>query len=219
MNLNNFSFVRAEPEASKSLDEDPADNIPDEFAQFVNASIHPTNFGFVRRSYSEMNCLCQSNSSRRPSARPRLRRASAQDIEDVDIKPNISIELVDKDSDNLMSVYIKKRVNLGVSASQFSSRFPLHQRSAPGTPIHNRYRRSSKHPSRTDGDESGHLRVPLSQARGVSLPDELEERVNKNNLCLLRQFNIKGRKVIRVGNFYQQRSSSNTSINSNISWG
>ena len=186
----------------------------------MKASIHPTNFGFVKRSCSEMNNLCKSDSPRCPSGRPRLRRASAQDIEDFDINPNISIELVDKDSDNSISMSARKPLNLAVSAlKSFSFGVPLHQRSAPGTPVHHRYPRSWRYPSRTDSDESGHLTVPLSQARGVSLPDELEESNNPSKLCLLRQFNIKGRKVIRVGNFYQQRSSSNTSISSNISWG
>ena len=51
-------------------------------------------------------------------------------------------------------------------------------------------------PSRTDSGESGgrsHLRVPLNRirARGISLPDGMEESLTKNNSYLLRQYNIK----------------------------
>ena len=51
-------------------------------------------------------------------------------------------------------------------------------------------------PSRTDSAESGgggHLRVPPNRirARGISLPDGMEESLTKNNSYLLRQYNIK----------------------------
>ena len=64
-----------------------------------------------------------------------------------------------------------------------------------------------------------HLRVPLSRARGVSLPDGMEESLARNKSYLLRQFNIKGRKVIHLGDSYQSRAGSLASLNSHSSHG
>jgi hypothetical protein len=51
------------------------------------------------------------------------------------------------------------------------------------------------------------LKVPLSRARGASLPDGLEETLDRGNLYLLRQFSIQGRKVVHLGDSYHPRSS------------
>ena len=56
----------------------------------------------------------------------KARRQSAQDIEDVDLKPNINIELVDPDSRHSMSISTKKRLFLQVTKSRpFRSNSPL----------------------------------------------------------------------------------------------
>lgn len=64
-----------------------------------------------------------------------------------------------------------------------------------------------------------HLRVPLSRTRGVSLPDGMEESLARNKSYLLRQFNIKGRKVIHLGDSFQSRAGSLASLNSHSSHG
>jgi len=171
-------------------------------------------------SYSRMSSCKSSGSSRSCSGspRPQLRRESAQDMEDGEVSPNINIEMVDS-----YHHQPRRRLFLTVSDGQQSPNFQqntriLHQRSAPGSPmLHCRGARScSRSPSRTDSAESGksHLRVPLVRTRGISLPNGMEESLTKNNTYLLRQFNIKGRKVIHIGDSYHSRGSSNTSINS-----
>ena len=205
----------------------------------MNASIHPpnelsvprcyvdlsTNNGFLNSEKSHSTPYTRSRSlgsqcnsptslsthnSRSPSPRPRLQREFAQDIDDVDINPNINIELVDSgDSPSLPDR----------ESQPFGSTGPL---SAPGTPMHGgryKYRSLTRPPSQGDSDESGHLQVPLSRARGLSLPESMEESITKNNSYLLRQFNIKGKKVIHLGDSYQHRARSNTSINFYGSWG
>ena len=243
-NKTYFSFVcNVNCEESPSIERKEKDDIRDEFAQFVNASIHPPNELSVPRCYpdpirnaavsnsdrsrqnapyrrsrsmgSQFNSQTSFSSIHSPSPwpRPRLQRESAQDIDDADINPNINIELVD--SNNSPSIQDSE-------SQPFRSRSPLLQRSAPGTPMHRgcyTFRSQSKSPSRADSDESGHLQVPLSRARGISLPDSMEESLTTHNSYLLRQFNIKGKKVIHLGDSYQRRAGSNTSINSNGSWG
>ena len=193
----------------------------DEFAQFVNASIHPPNelsiprcyldqvnntgFKTPERSqsgspYKKSKSLGSQNSLQKsllspnslsPSLRPRLRREQAQDIVD------------DEDT----------RYNMNADPWPYKPVRPIHQRSAPGTPL-NRRSYASRSSSRGDSaDESGYLRVPLTRARGVSLPDSMEDDITTNNSYLLRQFNIKGRRVINLGDCYQ-RSGSVTSYGS-----
>ena len=224
-----FSFVcsvdRADPDDTE--DPDKEDDIDDEFAQFVNASTHPPNELSVPRCYPDPNAFLGSGNSepvsqrsRSQLPRPCLRRESAQDIEDVDLKPNINIELVDQDSRHSLSISTKKRLFLQVSKSQpFGSNSPLMQRSAPGTPLHYRHnKRRTKSRYRTDSDESGHLRVPLSKTGGISLPDGMDDQSNTSDAYLLRHFDIKGRKVLHLGDFYRPRASSYTSLHSNFSW-
>lgn len=68
-------------------------------------------------------------------------------------------------------------------------------RSAPGTPLRSPRAKSSRScsrsPSRTNSEESGHLRVPLVRARGISLPDGMEESLTQHKSYLRRQYNIK----------------------------
>ena len=40
-------------------------------------------------------------------------------------------------------------------------------------------------------DGAGHLRVPLVRARGISLPDGMEESLTQHKSYLRRQYNIK----------------------------
>ena len=201
--------------------------IPDEFTKFVNASIHPPNELSIPRCHIESSqesdvlakksrslgspfnsqtSLC-SNRSLSPSPRPSLRRESAQDFDDEDINPNISIEIVGSND----SPPIKDD-----TSSPFVARCPSYYRSAPGTPLrqnNNSFKSYTRPPSRGDSDESGYLRVPLSRTRGVSLPDSMEDSFTASNSYLLREFEIKGGKVVHVGN-YQRISGSNNSINS-----
>ena len=200
----------------------------DEFAQFVNASIHPPNELSVPRCYvdqitndglinsekslynapykrskslgsqfsSQKSLLIPNNLS--PILRPQLKRGQAQDIDDdEDIKPNINIEIID-------SFSLEER-----GYDPYKLARPISQHSAPGTPLHRGHRGSyaSRSPSRGDSDDSGYLRVPLTRARGVSLPDSMEDDITKNTSYLLRQFNIKGRKVINLGDCYQRSGS------------
>lgn len=196
----------------------------DEFAEFVNASIHPPNELSVPRCYGDTianaglisparslsnapykrsRSLGSQSSSQKalntlsPLLRPRLKRGQAQDIADEeDITPNINIELADSgDSLSLQGRWCHSHRSK-----------PVCQRSAPGTPMH-RGSYSSRSPSRADSDESGYLRVPLNRARGVSLPESMEESITKHNSYLLRQFNIKGKKVISLGDCYQRSGS------------
>ena len=78
--------------------EDKEDHIDDEFAQYVKASIHPPNELSVPRCYPDPNAFLGSGNSEPVSQcsqsqlpRPCLRRESAQDIEDVDLMPILSL--------------------------------------------------------------------------------------------------------------------------------
>ena len=54
----------------------------------------------------------------------------------------------------------------------------------------------------------------------MSLPDgRMEESLSQHRSYLLRQYSIKGKKVVHVGDCYQSRASSNNSINSILSLG
>ena len=205
----------------------------DEFAQFVTASIHPPNELSVPRCYSDQICLSprrspgstphspysrsvsmdpgqhyKSNSSLSPKvgSRPKLKRETAHDIEDGDFILGIEqIEINDiRYNKNTLSPHLLLKPE---------QRPLVHQKSAPGTPL------SPKHmcPSRTPSDESssGFLNVPQPRVRGSSLCGELD--MSGNNLYLLRQFNIQGKKVIHLGDSFQQRTNSSTSINSLLS--
>ena len=163
------------------------------------------------------NSLQSVNSSHSSSSRPRLRRELAQDMDDSDINPNINIDLADHGGKGSLQGTNRGYFRLGESSRSYSSRSKsgLNQRSAPGTPMTNYAGKYTKSPSRTPSDDSGHLQVPFSRARGSSLPDGMNESIMKNNIYLLRQFNIRGRKVVHLGDFYQHRATSSSSINSN----
>ena len=168
--------------------------------------------------YNSLRSL-PSTSSCSPSSRPRLRRESAQDIDDIEMNPDINIELADEKTNNLLPVSNRRYLRLSASSvsQPFRSRSPIHQCSAPGTPMTQWVGKQSRTPSRSPSDESGHLQVPLSRTRGISLPDGMEDSIRKNNLYLLRQFNIRGSKVIHLGDSYQQREISSNSIHSYLS--
>ena len=214
-------------------------NPNDEFAQFVKASMHPPNELSVPRCYPDVlfpglakqktihrsRSACsstpepsqryRSSSSYPSSPRPRLRREAAQDMEYDDI----STDLSDKQSPNSSALSASRYSSLSVSPQLSRSPSPMdckyhlsfHHRSAPGSPG---IRRT---PSRTPSSELGYLRVPLSRARGTSLPENMEESLTKNKFYLLKQFNIQGGKVINLGDSFQQQDTSNNSINSYLS--
>ena len=207
-----------------SDDSPDQDRIPvDEFAQFVKASVHPPNELSVPRCYPEpfysakqkgfqrsksagtstaeqFQQLRPSSLSYPSSPRPRLRRESAQDMEDVDISYNSS----DKQSPNSSALSASHFSSLSVSPQISRTPSPIFKnKSAPGSPGNKRIL------SHTPSDESGHLRVPLSRARGSSLPESMEESLTKNKFYLLKQFNIQGSKVIHMGDSFQQRDTSN----------
>ena len=208
----------------------------DEFAQFVVASIHPPNELSVPRCYSDQTNHSPrrlsgsaphspysrsvsvepvqhstSHSSLSPryqdlSSRPKLKRETAHDIEDGDF--NIWIDQSEKR--NTLSPH---------SFLRPGPRHLIHQKSAPGTPLFpKRLGGGHKTPSRTPSDESssGLLNVPKPRVRGSSLCEDLDPNT-RNNLYLLRQFNIQGRKVIHLGDSFQHRTASSTSINSVLS--
>ncbi|XP_023340502.1 uncharacterized protein LOC111710619 [Eurytemora carolleeae] len=164
-----------------------------------------------------------SPGSRPSSPRPRLRRESAQEIEDGDYTPGASLEPgADRQFKQPGSIGTK---GLSVYNHQvprcpsplLQPRLPLH-RSAPGTPsTHFSVPRSSRSPCRTPSDES-YLKVPYIRTRGTSLPESMEDSIS-DNLYLLRQFNIRGKKVVHVGDSFQTRARSNSSVNSNFSGG
>ena len=85
----------------------------------------------------------------------------------------------------------------------------MQHRSAPGTPLnssHRRLRQQQRAPSaesegggregggRWEGG-GGFLHVPFSRMRGKSLPEDMENTMDRDSLYLLKQFNIQGRKV------------------------
>ena len=206
-------------------------DVPDEFDRFLKASIHPPNELSVPRCYPSVvlnSPICQhskslgasksqrslsitsqksfSSGSSMHSSRPRLQRESAQDFDDADINPNINIEFVDSNSSPPPRQHSGKREN---------QRCSIVQRSAPGTPLHrSSYSFRTQSPSRANSDESGHLQVPLSRTRGISLPNCMEESLVNQNTYLLRQFNLKGRKVIHLGDSYHGSNASLSSAGS-----
>ena len=200
----------------------------DEFAQFVNASVHPPNELSVPRCYPdpyysekqklfqrskstsstsgnlEQSKVFQSSSLSYPSSpRPCLKRESAQDIDDSDGEISYHCSLSP-------SLYSSQSVSPQLSgASSPSPMVPRHQifqnKSAPGSPGTKRI--SAVSPSK----DPRHLYVPLSKTRGSSLPEVMEESLTRNKFYLLKQFNIKGSKVIHMGDSFQHRDTSNTS--------
>jgi hypothetical protein len=214
-----------------SDDSPDQDRIPvDEFAQFVKASVHPPNELSVPRCYPEPfysakqkgfqrsksagTSTAEQSQQLRPSSlsypsspRPRLRRESAQDMEDVDISYNSS----DKQSPNssalsashFSSLSVSPQISRTPSPIDVRSHLIFQNKSAPGSPGNNCMS------SHTPSDDSGHLRVPMSRARGSSLPESMEESLTKNKFYLLKQFNIQGSKVIHMGDSFQQRDTSN----------
>ena len=81
---------------------------------------------------------------------------------------------------------------------------PMQHRSAPGTPlnsshrIHRHLRQQQRAPSAEEGAGSAFLHVPFSRMRGKSLPEDMENTLDRDSLYLLKQFNIQGRKVLIV---------------------
>ena len=141
------------------------------------------------------------------SPRPCLRRESAQDMEDVDI-----INSSDKQSPHSSALFASHYSSLSVSPQISRTPSPIdvkshlifQNKSAPGSPGNNRFS------SQTPSDDSGHLHVPLSRTRGSSLPESMEESLTKNKFYLLKQFNIQGSSVIHMGDYFQQRDTSNS---------
>ena len=81
----------------------------------------------------------------------------------------------------------------------------MQHRSAPGTPLnscHHHLRHHQRAPS-TEERAGPFLHVPFSRMRGKSLPEDMENTLDKNSIYLLRQFNIKGRKVNLMTKFFQ----------------
>ena len=208
----------------------------DEFAQFVTASIHPPNELSVPRCYSDQG----SHSPRRTSGsaphspysrsvsmdpgqhsrshsslssryqvvstRPKLKRETAHDLEDGDF--NIWEEKSDK-----------KHTLSPHNLLKPGQKHLIHQKSAPGTPMSPKHLGAvHKTPSRTPSDESSSsfLNVPRPRIRGSSLCEDIDPS-SRNNLYLLRQFNIQGKKVIHLGDSFHHRTASSTSINSVLS--
>ena len=80
----------------------------------------------------------------------------------------------------------------------FSLHPPVQHRSAPGTPLnssHRRLRQQQRAPSAESEGGGGFLHVPFSRMRGKSLPEDMENTMDRDSLYLLKQFNIQGRKV------------------------
>ena len=210
---NELSVPRCYPEPTQI--NTPTINSPGSLPYSPNIRRQPTK----QQSHEapKYNSLQSVHSTSSSPSRPRLRRESAQDMDDSDINPNINIELAEQETNNFLAVTSRRYFRLGVSSfSQSSrSRSSLNQRSAPGTPMNHCVGKYSRSPSRTPSDESGHLQVPFSRSRGSSLPDGMEDSIMKNNSYLLRQFNIRGRKVVHLGDSYHQRATSTSSIHSN----
>ena len=206
----------------------------------MSASIHPPNELSVPRCYPEQNSNSprrlsgsapqspysrsvsmdpgqhyKSHSSLSPkyqvSSRPKLKRETAQDFEDGDFHLGID------HSENDHTGHKKNSLspNMFLKPGQ---KHLIHQKSAPGTPLYpKRFGATYKTPSRTPSDESssGFLNVPKPRMRGSSFSGDLD--LSGNNLYLLRQFNIQGKKVIHLGSSLQHRTASSTSINSVLS--
>jgi hypothetical protein len=206
----------------------------------VSASIHPPNELSVPRCYPEQNSNSprilsgsapqspysrsvsmdpgqhyKSHSSLSPkhqvSSRPKLKRETAQDFEDDDFHLGID------HSENDDTAHKKNTMgpNMFLKPGQ---KHLIHQKSAPGTPLYpKRFGATYKTPSRTPSDESssGFLNVPKPRTRGSSFSGDLD--FSGNNLYLLRQFNIQGKKVIHLGDSLQHRTASSTSISSGLS--
>merc|ERR1712227_612231 len=131
------------------------------------------------------------------SQRPKLKRETAQDIEDEDCVNDH--KMVHLSPNSLLKPTKQKQL--------------IHQKSAPGTPMspNKKFSLSSHHrtPSRTPSDESstsGYLSEPKQRLRGSSLSGDSELSLSLNNVYLLRQFSIAGRKVIHVGDSLHQRT-------------
>ena len=237
-----FSFICSVDfaDSNSNAQSDKVASPKDEFAQFVSASIHPPNELSIPRCYQDQN----SNSPRRLSGsaphspysrsvsidpgqqykshsslspkyqvsnRPKLKRETAHDFEDDDFHLGIVLS----DSEEMGNKKNSLSPNIFLKPGQ---KLLVHQKSAPGTPLSpKRSGAIYKTPSRTPSDESssGFLNVPKPRMRGSSLSGDLD--LSGNNLYLLRQFNIQGKKVIHLGSSLQHRTASSTSINSVLS--
>lgn len=232
------SVELAESNSTTSLDK--VSSPKDEFAQFVKASIHPPNELSVPRCYQDPNSNTsprrisgsaphspysrsqsmdpgqkyKSHSSLSPKYhRPKLKRETAQDFEDGDVHPGIDLGDFEQKGPKKHTLSPNMLLKPG-------QKHLVHQKSAPGTPLSpKRFAKCYKTPSRTPSDESssGYLNVPKARLRGSSLSGDLDSSLSQNNLYLLRQFNIQGKKVIHVGDSLQHRAVSSNSINSAIS--
>ena len=213
-----------------SDDSPEKEQIPlDEFAEFVKASVHPPNELSVPRCYpdpffsgkqkrfqrsksacsstilEQTNSLRPSSTSYPSSPRPRLQRESAQDMEDCDVSYNSSDKQSPISSHSHYSLYsLSPQLSRTPSPMDYKSHHIFKNKSAPGSPG---IKRTSFH---SPSDDSGHLRVPLSRARGASLPEVMEDSLEQNKFYLLKQFNIHGRKVVHMGDSFQQRYTSNS---------
>ena len=222
---NPSSNASSAPSFVCSVDLVDSDNSPveevttiDEFAQFVKASIHPPNELSVPRCYPEpfltkkqavlnrSKTVCSSHPDQlRPSSsipsspRPRLRRESAQEIDDEDISCISSDRQSLVSSSQYSSLSVSPQLSRSPSPMEFKSHLTFQNKSAPGSPGTKRIS------SQVSTDGSGHLRVPLSKMRGSSLPETMDESTESNKVYLMKQFNIQGRKVIHMGDSFQQR--------------
>ena len=107
-------------------------------------------------------------------ARPKLRRETAQDVEDGELYH-------DELHPDLASSEPRKAT---LSPNVFlrpTSRKLIHQKSAPGTPMSpQRYSQGGRPPSRTPSDESsGYLSVPKQRLRGSSISGDAELSLRK----------------------------------------
>ena len=93
--------------------------------------------------------------------RPKLRRETAQDVEDGDLTDTVREE--QNKASLSPNIFLKP-----------TSRKLIHQKSAPGTPLSpQRYGQYGRPPSRTPSDESsGYLSVPKHRLRGSSISGE-----------------------------------------------
>ena len=145
------------------------------------------------------------------SNRPKLKRETAQDFEDGDFHPGIELSEEKGHKKHTLSP------NLFLKPVQ---KHLVHQKSAPGTPLSpKRIGATFQTSSRTSSDDSssGFLNVPKPRMRGSSFSGDSDTSLSQNNLYLLRQFSIQGKKVIHVGDSLQHRTVSSNSINSAVS--
>ena len=116
------------------------------------------------------------------SQRPKLKRETAQDIEDLDIDSS--------SVDQRMVHHLSRHIFVKGNKNRL-----IHQKSAPGTPMSPKkiHHPSSKTPSRTPSDESwtsGFLSVPNQRLRGSSFSGDSEfssRKVSKSVRVLKQQ--------------------------------